>query len=115
MTETLRVFDQAAETAMPDEAYWPGYEARLRERLRHEGPNLRRRLERWVRGFPPLTLSPLRLAAGLALVLLAVALWTWRQRQGVEPTPIAQNSNKATPAPQPKVELRDKEIVVAPK
>lgn len=115
MTETLRVFDQAAETAMPGEAYWPGYEARLRERLRHDGANLKQRLERWIGGFRPLTASPLRLAAGLALVLLAVGWWSWQRRQAVEPSPFARNSDKATPTPQPKDESRDKDILVGPK
>src|SRR5262245_24687681 len=83
MAETLRVFDQAAEIAMPDEGYWPGYEARLRERLRHERPNLKWRLERWIGGFRPLAASPLRLAAGLALVLLAFGWLGWRQWRSV--------------------------------
>src|SRR5262249_50425253 len=54
MTETLRVFDQAAETAMPDEGYWPGYEARLRERLRDDWPNQKRRVGRWLCTVVPL-------------------------------------------------------------
>src|SRR5215470_5528764 len=51
MTETLRVFDQAAESAMPDEGYWPGYEAGLRERLSRERPNLKERLAGWIAGW----------------------------------------------------------------
>src|SRR5262245_13339672 len=115
MAETLRVFDQAAEIAMPDEGYWPGYEARLSERLRREGPRLKQRLERWIAGFRPLTVKPLRLAAGLAMILLAISWWGWRQRQTVEPPQLVHNSDKGTPAPQPTVELHDKDIVAAPK
>src|SRR5215510_692186 len=115
MTETLRVFDQAADTAMPDDGYWPGYEARLRERLRGEGPSLKQRLERWIGAFRPLTARPLRLAAGLALVLLAIGWWGWQRRHAVEPPKYTKNKDKAIPSPQPKVESRDKEIVVLPK
>jgi TonB family protein len=33
MTETLHVFNQAAESALPDEEFWAGYEERLRTRM----------------------------------------------------------------------------------
>ncbi|HKQ76634.1 MAG TPA: hypothetical protein VJ810_23265 [Blastocatellia bacterium] len=115
MTETLRVFDQASEIATPDEGYWPGYEARLRERLRLEGPSLKRRLERWIGGFWPLTASPLQLGAGLALVLLAIGWWSWRQRQAVGTSPIDNQVATATPTPQTKVESLDKDIAAGPK
>ncbi len=87
MTEALRVFDQVTETAMPDESYWPGYETRLRERLRPERPSWMRRLADWIGGFGPLTVRPLSVAAGLALVLLAIGWWTWQRRQAVGPIP----------------------------
>jgi len=115
MTATLRVFDQAAETAMPDEAYWPGYENRLRERLRNEAPSLKLRLERWIAGLWPLTARPLQLAAGLALVLLAIGWWSWQRRHAVEHSMIVQNEGKATPTPQPKVESHGQDIVEAQK
>src|SRR5215468_4411296 len=114
MTATLRVFDQAAETAMPDEAYWPGYENRLRERLRNEAPSLKLRLERWIAGLWPLTARPLQLAAGLALVLLAIGWWSWQRRHTVDSSTIGQNGGKEIPTPQPKVELPDKNIAVLP-
>ena len=34
LSETLRVTSRLIETAMPPESYWPGYHARLKERLR---------------------------------------------------------------------------------
>ncbi len=36
MTETLRVFDEAAETSLPAERFWDGYEERLRRRMAQE-------------------------------------------------------------------------------
>src|SRR5688500_9049781 len=36
MTETLRVFDEAAETSLPAESFWDGYEERLRRRMAQE-------------------------------------------------------------------------------
>src|SRR5262245_13676495 len=125
MTEALRVFDQVAETAMPEESYWPGYETRLRERLRHE--RLRRERPSWMRpswmqwmadwigGFGPLTVRPLQVAAGLALVLLAIGWWTWQRRQAVGSSAGAPIVAKETPAPQPKVEAHDEVIAKAPK
>src|SRR5437899_932472 len=64
MTEALRVFDQVTETAMPKESYWPGYETRLRERLRTERPGWTRPgcmqwMADWIGGFHPLTMRPL--------------------------------------------------------
>src|SRR4030095_4170132 len=56
MTETLRVFDQAAEVTLPAESYWAGYEARLRARLQQARPTLKRRLADWFGGLGLLTL-----------------------------------------------------------
>ncbi|MGH9849586.1 MAG: hypothetical protein ACREBD_06975 [Blastocatellia bacterium] len=114
MTETLRVFDQAVETAMPDESYWPGYEARLRERLRHARPDWKRRLADWIGGFGQLTARPLPLAIGAALVLLAVGWWGWSQRQAVDHSPLVHNGDRPTPTPQSNVEARDNVIAAAP-
>jgi hypothetical protein len=36
MAETLRVFDEAAETSLPVESFWDGYEERLRRRMAQE-------------------------------------------------------------------------------
>ncbi len=116
MTETLHVFDQAVETAMPEESYWPGYEAGLRIRLQQEHPNLKQRLADWIGGFGILTARPLPLAAGLALVLLAIGwLWNWQRQQAVRPSPIAPQVTHAIPTPQPEIESPDKTIAVVTK
>ncbi|HEY0172027.1 MAG TPA: hypothetical protein VGB98_13475, partial [Pyrinomonadaceae bacterium] len=36
MAETLRVFDEAAETSLPAESFWDGYEERLKGRMAQE-------------------------------------------------------------------------------
>jgi len=115
MTEALRVFDQVTETAMPDESYWPGYEARLRERLRSERQSWMLRLADWIGGFGPLTVRPISVAAGLALVLLAIGWWTWQRRQAVGPTPGAPYVAAKTPTPQPNVQSHDEVIAATPK
>src|SRR5215510_13713592 len=115
MTEALRVFDQATETAMPDESYWPGYETRLRERLRHERPSWMGWLADWVGGFRLLTTPALPVAAGLALVLLAIGWWTWQRRQAVGSSAGAPYVATKTPTPQPKVESHDEVIAKTPK
>jgi hypothetical protein len=123
MTETLRVFDQAMEATVPDESYWPGYEDRLRTRLQEVRPGLIRRLkdwakswpEGWVAGFRSLTLRPVPLAAGLALILLATGLlWSRRWQPNVNPPQITGNIAEATPTPQPAPERRDDTPPAAP-
>jgi len=115
MTEALRVFDQVTETAMPDESYWPGYETRLHERLRSERPSWMLRLADWVGGFGTLTVRPISVAAGLALVLLAIGWWTWQRRQAVGPTPGAPYVAAKTPTPQPNVQSHGEVIATTPK
>src|SRR5262245_47104687 len=115
MTEALRVFDRVTETAMPDESYWPGYETRLRERLRTVRASWMRRLADWIGGFRPLTAPALPVAAGLALVLLVIGWWTWHRRQSVGPSAGAPYVATETPTPQPKVESREKFIAITPK
>ena len=115
MTDALRVFDQVTETAMPEESYWPGYETRLRERLRTERPRWTRRLADWIGGFGLLAMRPLPVAVGLALVFLAIGLWTWQRRQAVGPSPGALDVAAKTPTPQPKVESHDQVVATTPK
>jgi len=111
MTETLIVVDQAVEMAMPDERYWPGYEAGLRIRLQQERPNLKQRLADWFGGFGILTARPLQLAAGMALALLAIGMWWILQRQPAVNlnSPISQGP-KPTMTPQQEIGRPGQEI-----
>jgi len=103
MVETLSVVDRAVEMAMPDERYWPGYEARLRTRMQQERPNLIQRLAEWLGGFRILALKPLPLAAGLALALLMIGWWwNWQRLNPATPSPLSPVV--ATKSPTPKVE-----------
>jgi hypothetical protein len=96
MLATLRIFDQAADAAMPEESYWAGYEARLRVKLAEPvTPNWRERLAGW---FAPLFAKPAMAAvAGLILLAAITAVWFSRQRNenprvlvaGTTPTPQA--------------------------
>src|SRR5262249_53749390 len=88
---------------------------RLRERLRSERPGWMPRLADWISGFGPLTVRPISVAVGLALVLLAIGWWTWQRRQAVGPTPGATDVARETPTPQPNVWSHDEVIVKTPK
>jgi hypothetical protein len=118
VTETLSVVDQAVEMAMPDENYWPGYEAGLRNRLQQVRPNLKQRLASWIGGFGMLTARPLQLGAGMALALLAIGCWWILQSQQTvppDPQPHLVVTATATPTPQPETGPSGKEIAVVRK
>ena len=116
MTETLELFDEAIEKAMPDESYWLGYESGLRARLQHAQPRLTQRLVAWIKSFGLLSLRPLPLMAGAAIVMVAVGWWwMWRSAQIVVPVPSGPQIVTTTPTPQPRAEAPDKTIAVAPK
>jgi hypothetical protein len=104
MTETLRAFDQVVELNAPDESYWPGYEDRLRERLRQAPPSWKRRWADWIGSFGALAAwpsRPLALAAGLAAILLAFSWWGWQRHRAVT-SPLGQDGQIAQASPSPK-------------
>jgi hypothetical protein len=119
MTETLHVFDQAVEATVPDESYWPGYEARLRNRLQDVRPGVMQRLKDWpanlLHGFSLLTMRPVPLAVSLALILLATGwLWSRRWQQNITPPQIDDKVAQTTPTPQPEARRRDEAGPTAP-
>jgi hypothetical protein len=67
MKETLDVFDQVAEEAMPQESFWTSYEKRLAARLEEAKVVRLWRL--------PAPAAPLALAASLLLVALSFVAW----------------------------------------
>ena len=76
MSETLTVFDKAAEAGMPEETYWPGYGQRLRAKLTEEiRPTLWQGLLAGLAKLNPLPRLPLPASIGLALLILAAGLW----------------------------------------
>ena len=74
MSETLTVFDQVAETALPEEAYWSGYEERLRARITEQE---RPRQSAFAALFEKISLArfPLPLRIAVACLLVAAGLW----------------------------------------
>jgi hypothetical protein len=105
LAETLHVFDQATEDALPRERYWPGYQARLRARLAEESqPRARRWLAGLFGSFEWLSLGPNWLApAAVVLVLFALAAGWWLKarptRRGHSQIEMASGGQTPTPSP----------------
>lgn len=98
MLAALHVFDQSADTVMPDENYWTGYEARLRARLAE--PASSKRLEwltSWFASLLARPTIPVAIAAGLLLIAAISVTWASRQQRNALPALAV----KATPTPQP--------------
>jgi hypothetical protein len=72
MSETLTLFDQAAETALPEEAYWSGYDERLRTRLTEQ-----KQQSFFAALVEKISLAriPLPLRAAVACLVVAAGLW----------------------------------------
>ena len=73
---TLRMTTRLSETAIPDESYWTGYHATLREKLSHA--QVRRRKENTGASFAPLRLGvrtlwrPIPVPLGLAAIIFCL-------------------------------------------
>jgi hypothetical protein len=97
MLATLRMFDQAADAAMPEESYWAGYEARLRTKLAEPAaPDFRERLAGW---FATLLAKPAIPATVAGLILLAAISMVWFSKQGRENQQRLVASTTPTPEP----------------
>jgi len=107
MQATLRMFDQAADAAMPEESYWAGYEARLRDKLNDVGqtevcPSVLDRLKSVPRAlFTFLLARPAIPATVAALILLAAisAVWFSKQETRDPQVLVAGTTPTATPTP----------------
>ncbi len=99
MLATLRIFDQAADAAMPDESYWAGYEARLRTKLAEPvAPTWQERLAGW---FAPLLSKPAIPATVAGLILLAAISVVWFSKQKTDDSQVLVGSTSPTPQPSP--------------
>ena len=117
MSETLAVFDQVAQTTLPEESYWPGYDERLRARLTEQtqprqglfGPSFVRNI---MARFP----LPLRVA--FACLMLAAGLWLLfnRVEKTNPPAPVVVNNAGSVSDPKEPAEnsVRPQESEPAP-
>ena len=106
MSETLTVFDHVAETALPEEAYWAGYDARLRARLTEQD---RPRQRAFAALFETVSLArfPLPLRIAVACILVAAGLWLiFNQTKTTDPPAVVNND--ATASEQKEVARVDK-------
>jgi hypothetical protein len=103
MQVTLRVFDKAVEQHTPPESYWPGYEARLRERLEAADQSTWRRVAGWLTGWQsPLSLPFWRLAPVMAATIVILLLSTfgfWWIAQKTNPVATAPGTAAVTWTP----------------
>ena len=97
LRNALRSADQAMQSALPADDFWPGYHARLRQRLERDtsrshpaGQPLRAGV--WVRLRKFVTASitvPVPLAAGVFVLLILSALFTIFSRNALRAAPVA--------------------------
>jgi hypothetical protein len=88
LSETLRVTTRLMETAMPPESYWPGYHARLKERLRAaQQPRValgQYHHRSWLERFFTSTIR-IPIPVGIAAILLVGFAFVFSIRVPVEP------------------------------
>ncbi len=97
MSETLTVFDQVAETALPVEAYWSGYDERLRARLSEQARPRQRAFAALLERIS-LARFPLPLRIAVASLLVAAGLWlVFNQIKTTQP-PVTEVVSNVEPA-----------------
>ncbi len=99
MSETLAVFDQVAQTTLPEESYWSGYDERLRARLTEQTqPRAGLLAPLFVKNL--LARFPLPLRVAFACLMLAAGLWLlFNQTEKTNPAaPVV--ADKAGPVPE---------------
>lgn len=120
MQATLRMFDQAADAAMPEESYWAGYEARLRDKLNDVGqasvcPSVLDRLKSVPRAlFTFLLARPAIPATVAALILLAAISAVWFSKQETRDPQVLVANTTPTPTPTPAIATPTPTIEVQP-
>jgi hypothetical protein len=109
MQATLRMFDQAADAAMPEESYWAGYEARLRAKLNDVGqtsvcPSALDRLKSVPRALFAFLLARPAIPATVAALMLLVAISAvWFSKQETREPQVLVASTTPTPTPTPAI------------
>ena len=109
---TLRTTTRVRETAIPADSYWPGYHARLRDKLSHV--QVRRRKENTGASFAPLRLCvnfllrpvPVPLAAALVVFALLGLLAFQSTRKPAAPQSVVVHVPVAVPVVQEKLVTR---------
>jgi hypothetical protein len=108
LVAALRAYDQAAAAALPEESYWPGYEARLRAKLDASALlHQRGRLADWWAGLLATPMLPLTAVAGLILFLAISAVWLVRQKPGQPAGAPAGLQANTKPQPSPTAAPQD--------
>ena len=113
LRNTLRITDQAKQSALPADNFWPGYHARLRQRLEAgpqsevPSPAFERRRTRLGDLFASSVRVPVPLAAAV-LILLAVSLvFALNSRRPIAPPqPIVVTKTVEVPVPQETIRER---------
>ncbi|MFN0120231.1 MAG: hypothetical protein ACKV2V_06990 [Blastocatellia bacterium] len=99
LRQALQAYDRTIDSAMPDQTYWPGYEARMRARMNEAAaPGVWRRALTTLSG---LWVLPAPVYAMAAILLALGAWWMWRATQTGAPAPVIVHNPARTPGAAP--------------
>ncbi len=101
---TLSAFDQAADSSLPDESYWAGYDAKLQARLAEpEQPKVWERLLIALNSFWSKPGVPIAVAASLGLLIAATILWVTRTQHDANRPMTVDQKHDQQPSPSARV------------